>query len=292
TTYKVNGTEIDIKVQYPENKINTLEKLRAVSLLSPLGIQVPLMDIAEIKVEQGPTSITRSDQERYVTVTADVFGRSSGDVNEELKRKLENYRLPDGYSIKFTGENEMMVEAFEDLTLALVLAIILVYMVMAVQFESLLHPFTIMFSVPVAYSGSILGLLITNKPLSVPAFIGVIMLAGIVVNNAIVLVDYINILKGRGMDTETAIIKAGPTRLRPILMTTLTTILALIPLALGIGEGAEAMAPMAIVVIFGLITSTLLTLLIVPVMYCIFDNILMKFKDKIGKDKLQFNANP
>lgn len=292
TTYKVNGTEIDIKVQYPENKINTLEKLRAVSLLSPLGIQVPLMDIAEIKVEQGPTSITRSDQERYVTVTADVFGRSSGDVNEELKRKLENYRLPDGYSIKFTGENEMMVEAFEDLTLALILAIILVYMVMAVQFESLLHPFTIMFSVPVAYSGSILGLLITNKPLSVPAFIGVIMLAGIVVNNAIVLVDYINILKGRGMDTESAIIKAGPTRLRPILMTTLTTILALIPLALGLGEGAEAMAPMAIVVIFGLTTSTLLTLLIVPVMYCIFDNILMKFKDKKVKDKLQFNANP
>ena len=130
----------------------------------------------------------------------------------------------------------MMIEAFEDLTLALILAIILVYMVMAIQFESLLHPFTIMFSVPVAYSGSIFGLAITNKPLSVPAFIGVIMLAGIVVNNAIVLVDYINILKGRGMDTESAIIKAGPTRLRPILMTTLTTILALIPLALGFGK--------------------------------------------------------
>ncbi len=185
----------------------------------------------------------------------------------------------------------MMIEAFEDLTLALILAIILVYMVMAIQFESLLHPFTIMFSVPVAYSGSIFGLAITNKPLSVPAFIGVIMLAGIVVNNAIVLVDYINILKGRGMDTESAIIKAGPTRLRPILMTTLTTILALIPLALGFGEGAEAMAPMAIAVMFGLVTSTLLTLLIVPVIYYSFDNLSMKIKGKIKRDKLQSNVN-
>ncbi|MGI5997273.1 MAG: efflux RND transporter permease subunit [Lutispora sp.] len=292
TTYKVNGTEIDIKVQYPENTRNTLEQLKSISVLSPLGMQIPLLDIAEIKIEQGPTSISRADQERYVTVTADVFGRSSGDVNEELKEKISSYRLIDGYSIKFTGENEQMVEAFQDLTLALILAIILVYMVMAIQFESLVHPLTIMFSVPVAYSGSIFGLAITNKPLSVPGFIGVIMLAGIVVNNAIVLVDYINTLRGRGMDRDAAIIKAGPTRLRPILMTTLTTILAMIPLALGVGEGAEAMAPMAIVVTFGLTTSTLLTLLIVPVVYCLFDNISMKYKTKVKKPKAQLDVNP
>lgn len=158
---------------------------------------------------------------------------------------------------------------------------------MAIQFESLIHPLTIMFSVPVAYSGSIVGLAITNSPLSVPAFIGVIMLAGIVVNNAIVLVDYINTLRERGMDREDAIIKAGPTRLRPILMTTLTTILAMIPLALGIGEGAEAMAPMAIVVISGLTTSTLLTLLIVPVVYCLFDNLTMKYRQRLKKDKTE-----
>ncbi len=278
TTYKLDGTEIDIKVQYPEEKRKTLEQLKSVSLLSPLGMQVPLMDIAQIEIVQGPISINRADQERYVRVTGDVFGRSTGDVNGELKNKVKDYELPEGYTIKFTGEDQQMVEAFSSLKLALILSVFLVYMVMAIQFESLVHPLTIMFSVPVAYSGSIIGLAITNNPLSVPAYVGVIMLAGIVVNNAIVLVDYINTLRQRGLDKEAAIIKAGPTRLRPILMTTLTTILAMIPLALGLGEGAEAMAPMAIVVIFGLTTSTLLTLLIVPVIYCLFDELSISIK--------------
>jgi HAE1 family hydrophobic/amphiphilic exporter-1 len=287
TTYKLNGEEIDIKVQYPEEKRRTLEQLKSITLQSPLGMQVPLLEVADIKIEQGPTSINRANQERYVTVTADVFGRSAGDVNGELKEKLKEYKIPDSYSVKFTGEDQQMVEAFASLGLALILAIFLVYMVMAIQFESLIHPLTIMFSLPVAYSGSIIGLAITNKPLSVPAFIGVIMLAGIVVNNAIVLVDYINTLRERGMEREEAIIKAGPTRLRPILMTTLTTILALIPLALGIGEGAEAMAPMAIVVIFGLTTSTMLTLLIVPVIYSVFDDLSNNIKSRFKRTKKQ-----
>lgn len=280
TTYKLDGTEIDIKVQYPEEKRKTLEQLKSISLLSPLGMQVPLMDIAHIKIEEGPTSINRANQERYVKVTGAVFGRSTGDVNGELKNKVMDYKLPDEYSIKFTGEDQQMVEAFSSLKLALILSVFLVYMVMAIQFESLVHPLTIMFSVPVAYSGSIMGLAITRNSLSVPAYIGVIMLAGIVVNNAIVLVDYINTLRERGLEKEAAIIKAGPTRLRPILMTTLTTILAMIPLALGLGEGAEAMAPMAIVVIFGLTTSTLLTLLIIPVFYCLFDDMSMSMKHR------------
>ncbi len=280
TTYKIDGTEIDIKVQYPEDKRRTFEQLESLSILSPLGIKVPLMDLAHIDIRQGPVSINRANQERYVTVIADIYGRSAGDVNKDIKNKVNDYNLTEGYTIKFTGEDEQMAEAFADLTLALVLAIFLVYMVMAIQFESLVYPFIIMFSVPVAYSGSIIGLALTSNPLSVPAFIGVIMLAGIVVNNAIVLVDYINTLRERGLDREEAIIKAGPTRLRPILMTTLTTILAMIPLALGIGEGAEAMAPMAIVVIFGLTTSTLLTLLIVPVVYCLMDSLSMSIKSR------------
>jgi HAE1 family hydrophobic/amphiphilic exporter-1 len=292
TTYKLDGQEIDIKVQYPEEKRKTLEQLKSVTLQSNLGISVPLLEIAEIRIEQGPTSISRADQERYVTVTGDVFGRNAGDVNSELKSKVKDYKTPDGYSIKFTGEDQQMIEAFTSLGLALILSIFLVYMVMAIQFESLIHPLTIMFSVPIAYSGSIFGLAITNKALSVPAFIGVIMLAGIVVNNAIVLVDYINTLRGRGIGREEAIIKAGPTRLRPILMTTLTTILALIPLALGIGEGAEAMAPMAIVVIFGLMTSTMLTLLIVPVIYSVFDDLSLNMKRRLKKSKEQSVVSP
>lgn len=289
TTYKFQGSEIDIKVQYPEEKRRTLEQLKSVSLLSPMGVQIPLEDIASIEITKGPVSIYRLDQERFVMVQGDVFGKSVGEVNSELKDKLDNYSLPPGYSVKFTGEDEQMVEAFMDLTLALILAIFLVYMVMAIQFESLINPLIIMFSVPVAYSGSLIGLAITNKALSVPAFIGVIMLAGIVVNNAIVLVDYINTLRERGLDKEEAIIKAGPIRLRPILMTTLTTILAMIPLALGIGEGAEAMAPMAIVVMFGLTTSTLLTLLIVPVVYCILDDFSLNFKRKFKKSSTELD---
>ena len=172
-----------------------------------------------------------------------------------------------------------MIEAFQDLSLALILAIILVYMVLASQFEGLLYPFIIMFSIPPTLIGVVFSLLFTGRTLNIISFIGIIMLAGIVVNNAIVLVDYINTLRRRdGMLREEAILKAGPTRLRPILMTSLTTILALIPLCLGIGEGAELSAPMATVVAGGLAFSTLITLVLVPCMYIIMDNFSLKVK--------------
>ncbi|MEA4848633.1 MAG: efflux RND transporter permease subunit [Clostridiaceae bacterium] len=280
TTYKVDGDEIDVRVGFPEGPEDKYSQLGNTKILSPTGVEVPLMEIADIKIEKGPVTITREGQERYVTVTSDVFGRSTGDVNKDISKKLDEMPLPPGYSIKYGGEMEQIADAFSSLILALLLAIVLVYMVMAAQFESLLHPFTIMFSLPLAFTGSALGLVLTGRALSVPAFIGVIILAGIVVNNAIVLVDYINTLRNRGMDRTEAILKAGPTRLRPILMTTLTTILGLIPLALGIGEGAEAQAPLATVVIGGLTTSTILTLLIIPVIYTLFDDISVKLHSK------------
>jgi len=276
TTYKVGGEEVDIRVQIPEEKRKTLEQLRSITIPSPTGALVPLGDIAEIRVEQGPVTITREGQERYVSVTAQIFGRDVGSVNRDIFRELGSLSLPSNYSIEMGGEQELITDAFSSLTQALLLAVLLVYMIMAAQFESFLHPFVIMFSVPLAFSGAALGLFITGRSFSVPAFIGVIMLAGIVVNNAIVLVDYINTLRKRGMDRYEAIVKAGPTRLRPILMTTLTTILGLIPLALGIGEGAEIQAPLATVVIGGLTTSTVLTLVIVPVLYTLFDDIVAK----------------
>jgi len=176
-----------------------------------------------------------------------------------------------------------MMESFASLGLALLLSIILVYMVMASQFESLMHPFVIMFSIPTTFIGVVGGLAVTGRSLSVPAFIGVIMLMGIVVNNAIVLVDYINTLRRRGASREDAIVQAGPTRLRPILMTTLTTVLGLVPLALGIGEGAEAQAPMATVVVGGLTMSTLFTLVFVPVVYTIMDDAGQWFRKKRGQ---------
>ena len=280
TTYKVDGDEIDVRVVFPEGTVKKYSQLENTKILSPLGVEIPLIEVADIKVEKGPIAITREGQERYVTVSSDVFGRSTGDVNEDISERLDEMALPPGYSIKYGGEMEQIEDAFSSLTLALLLAIVLVYMVMAAQFESLLHPFTIMFSLPLAFTGSALGLVLTGRALSVPAFIGVIMLAGIVVNNAIVLVDYINVLRGRGVDRLEAILKAGPTRLRPILMTTLTTILGLIPLALGIGEGAEVQAPWATVVIGGLTTSTALTL-DNPVIYTLFDDLSIKLRKEI-----------
>ena len=191
------------------------------------------------------------------------------------------------------GENKEIVESFISLGKALVLAIILVYMILAAQFESLLYPFIIMFSIPPTLIGVVGGLLLTGRTLSVPTFIGIIMLAGIVVNNAIVLVDYINTLRKRGMEKMEAIIEAGPIRLRPILMTTLTTVLGLVPMAIGIGEGAEISSGMATAIVFGLSFSTLITLILVPVIYYILDDISIKFnKKRRQKELLEENAIP
>ena len=201
----------------------------------------------------------------------------------DIQREVSKVPLPAGYEIEYAGPNKEMVEAFTDLALALVLAIILVYMILAIQFDALLTPFIIMFSIPPTLIGVVLGLLLTGRTFNVVTFIGVIMLAGIVVNNAIVLVDYINTLRERGLERREAVLRGGQTRLRPILMTTLTTVLALIPLTLGIGEGAELSSPMATAVVFGLSFSTLITLVLIPVMYTILDDLSRKFKKRFKK---------
>ena len=247
---------------------------------SPMGINVPLNSIAKLQYDRGPVRIERMDQSRVVTVNSSLNGRSLGDVTEDIKEKLDKYPLPEGYSIEYTGDVKQLSEAFGDLRLALILGIVLVYMVMASQFESLIHPFIIMFTVPLAFTGAVIALFLRGISFSVPAYLGFIILTGIVVNNGIVLVDYINILRREGMDRNDAVIKAGPTRLRPILMTTLTTILGLLPLAFGIGEGMEIQVPMAVSVIGGLILSTVLTLIIIPVIYTLFDDLGNKFRRK------------
>ena len=220
---------------------------------SPTGALVPLRDVAVIETVKGPTQIIRDNQSRWVSVTGEISGRPLNVVMQDIQTVLSDLPIPAGVQLEFGGANKEMIEAFQDLSLALILAIILVYMVLASQFEGLLYPFIIMFSIPPTLIGVVFSLLFTGRTLNITSFIGIIMLAGIVVNNAIVLVDYINTLRRRdGMLREEAILKAGPTRLRPILMTSLTTILALIPLCLGIGEGAELSAPMATVVAGGL----------------------------------------
>lgn len=273
TRYRTGGDEIDVRVRLAEDYRQNMQHLEQLNITSPLGLVIPMRDVARVEVAQGPGMIERRGQAKAVIVQSNLSGRPLGAVDKDIQAALKDLKLPPGYTVEYGGEIKEMSEAFGDLTLALVLAIALVYMIMAAQFESLVHPFVIMFSMPAAVIGVVLALKLTGRPFGITAFIGVILLAGIVVNNAIVLVDYINILRKRGMDRNAAIEKAGPTRLRPILMTALTTILGLLPLALGIGEGSESQAPMATAVIGGLLFSTLLTLVLVPVVYTLFDDL-------------------
>ncbi len=281
TRYKLDGVELDVVIQGDSRYEESVENLKQLMIQAPTGALVPLELVADITTETGAITINRIDQSRYVTVSSDVSGRDLAAVVADIEEKVDELDIPRGYTIEFSGQNQEMIEAFSDLGLALILAVLLVYMIIASQFESLLLPFIIMMSAPLAYSGGLLGLFMTNRTLNITSIIGFIMLSGIVVNNAIVLIDYIQTRRqDYNEDRETAILNAGPIRLRPILMTSLTTILALVPLSLGIGEGAEIQASMGTVVIFGLILSSLLTLVFIPVVYTIFDNMSQKSKAK------------
>jgi HAE1 family hydrophobic/amphiphilic exporter-1 len=228
-------------------------------------------NLMKVESEQGPVEIQRKNQERITRVNAELettLSRAVDAVNE----RLPGIRVPHDFSVGFGTEVEEQRRAFGQLQLMLILAIVLVYAVMASQYESLKDPFIIMFSVPLAAIGVVLALKLTGTPFSLQAYIGVIMLAGIVVSNAILLVDYTNVLRRRdGVQLRQAVERAGRTRLRPILMTTLCTILGLVPMSLGIGEGAELQSPLARVVIGGLLTSTLITLVFVPTVYTLFE---------------------
>lgn len=267
TTLRVDGEAIDVTVALPESENFSISQLNSLSIQTPTGAFIPLSSIVKTDMASGNIVISRENQKRYVTVTASIYGTDLGSATEEIRAKLEAIPLPSGYRFSLGGDYETMMESFGSLGLALLLAILLVYMVMAAQFESLLYPIIIMFTLPLAFTGSIAALYISGQTLNVSSIIGAIMLTGIVVNNAIVLIDYINQKRKEGLSCEEAIIFAGPRRLRPILMTSLTTILGLLPLALATGEGTEMQLPMSVLVIGGLISSTFLTLVIIPAIY-------------------------
>ncbi|WP_082232695.1 efflux RND transporter permease subunit [Halobacillus massiliensis] len=276
TRYREGGEEINVTLILPEDQRQTIADLEGMSLQTPAGNIIPLASIADLEQVQGPVTLQREDQQPQVNVEAEINGRDLGSVTEDVRAELERLNFPDGYTFEIGGQAQDMEEAFGDLALALIFSIFLVYAVMAVQFENFLFPFIIMFSLPATIIGVTGGLLVTGLPFSLPAFVGIIMLAGIVVNNAIVLVDYINILRRRGYDRTEAILDAGPNRLRPILMTTLTTVLGMVPLAIGIGQGAEAQQPLAVTIIFGLTISSFFTLILIPVVYTYFDDLSQK----------------
>ena len=232
-------------------------------------VEIPLKDIAAFEDTISPKSVSRTEQNRYIAVSASVAdGYNVGLVSRKLEQNLADYEVPEGYSLVMEGENEMIVDAMQQLMLMLLLAVIFMYLIMVAQFQSLKSPFIIMFTIPLAFTGGFLGLFLGNCEVSVVAVIGFVMLAGIIVNNGIVIVDYMNQLIAQGMEKHEAILQAGRTRLRPVLMTALTTILGLLPMVFGTDMGAAMGKPMAIVTVGGLLYGTLLTLLVVP---CIYD---------------------
>jgi HAE1 family hydrophobic/amphiphilic exporter-1 len=271
TRYSWHDRKIDVLVRARHEDRSSVKKLRQLLINPESDHPVPLEAVADIVIDTGPGEIRRVDQERVALVTANLNYGDLGAAAAEIGDIIRATPKPPAVAVRLAGQNEEMTMSFKSLQFALLLAVFLVYLVMASQFESFLHPFVILLTIPLALIGAVFALAITGSTISVVVMIGAILLAGIVVNNAIVLIDLINKLRARGMAKVEAIMEGGRLRLRPILMTTITTTLGLLPLAIGIGEGAEIRAPMAITVIGGLTVSTLLTLVVIPVVYSALD---------------------
>jgi len=270
--YREGGNEYRILVKIEGAEKKDLRDILDLPITNAEGEQVVLRNVVDIRSWRGPVLIQRKDQERVVYVTANISGRDMGSILADIREGLQSVPVPKNFNILFGGDYEEQQKSFRELSISFVLALILVYMVMASLYESLRYPFVVMFSVPLAAIGVILMLFLTNTTFNIQSYIGCIMLGGIAVNNAILLVDHINLLRRRdGLPLREAIEEGGRRRLRPILMTGMTTILAMSPLALGIGEGGEAQAPMARAIIGGLLSSNLITLMVVPVIYALFE---------------------
>ncbi|MDR6225621.1 efflux RND transporter permease subunit [Desmospora profundinema] len=272
TLMNLNGRDIhEVFLRYEKTFRQSPEKLKDLPIPTAGDSHVKLSEVADVKVEEGPIVINRSNLQDSIEYQVQFDDTDLGTVEREVTAKLDEIGLPTEMDVQFTGSAELFQDALEDLTLAAGLAVLFVFLVLAAQFESFKYPFVIILTLPLMVIGVALALFFTQTPVGVTAMIGVIVLAGIVVNNAIVLVDYINQLKDRGMASYDAIVEASLTRARPILMTATTTILGLIPLSLGLGEGTEIQQPLAIAVIGGLLSSTLLTLVVIPIVYSWFD---------------------
>jgi HAE1 family hydrophobic/amphiphilic exporter-1 len=283
TIYREGGDEYNIRVQLSEEARTSKEDLENILIMTPAGKQVPLRSLADISYSTAPREINREDQERVATLTLDVSGRDLSSVTRDVEAVLGGVTVPNDTRLEISGTAKEQQESFMYLGLAALVAILLTYMVMASQFESLVDPFIIIFTIPLALVGVALGLVLTGTNLNVMSLIGVVMLVGIIVNNGIVLVDYMNQLRRRGMSLFEAVEKAGLIRLRPVLMTALTTILGLFPLALGLGESGESWAPMARSVMGGMTVGTALTLLVVPVIYVVAEQTGQKMKRFISR---------
>lgn len=268
--YREDGDEYTIKVMYDPEKRQSIEDIENILIYNAAGKGIRVKELGKVVERSTPPNIERKDRERVNTVSAVISGEALGNVVTASQARIDKMDIPQGVSIELSGTYEDQQDSFKDLTTLAALIVILVFIVMAAQFESLTYPFIIMFSIPFAISGIILALLVSGQTLNVMSMLGGIMLIGIVVKNGIVLIDYISLNRERGLSIINAVVNGGKSRLRPVIMTTMTTILGMMPMALGTGEGSEMWRPMGISIIGGLSISTILTLILVPVLYCIF----------------------
>jgi len=273
TLLRQRGEEVDVRVSLRKEDVRSSRSLEGMTLVTPVGVTTSILQVADVEKGTGPVMIQREGRARYVGIGANYTGENLWQVSRKLKKALDDVLLPAGYFLEYGGEYERMVELFKTLGFALALAILLVYMVMAAEFESFLHPFIMMLTVPLGVIGALFALFVTGRTISLPSGIGGLILVGIVVNNGIVMIDYVNQLRGHGMDVTEALVKGCGTRLRPVLMTATTTVLGMLPMAVSRSEGAEIRSPIAIIAIGGLITATFLTLFVVPVFYSLLEGL-------------------
>ena len=267
TKYKEKERRVDVRVYLKDNQRKKAQNIKDL-IINPGGaIPIRLSSVASINILSGPNEIRRVNQDRSAIISANIENIDLNEAVSNIYNIIEDYKMPPDFTYDLSGQNKEMKTSTDSLIMAMLLAIFLVYIVMASQFESFLHPFLILFTIPMAFIGVFITLYLLKIPMGVTVFIGMITLVGIVVNNAIVLIDYINLLRKRGTEKLEAIKKAGSVRLRPILITTMTTVLGLLPMALGLGEGAEIRMPMAVSIIAGLLSATLLTLILIPIVY-------------------------
>lgn len=285
TNMTMDGNDLEVVIKGNETTSTSLDALRSMPISTQAGGYVPLSSVADVTVQLAPQTINRSDQTRQVSITGDIEGTDVTTMTKQIQEVIKGYDMPEGYSAEAGGTYKDMNKSFHDLALALLVALGLIYFVLASQFESFVMPVIVMMILPLALTGALFGLPLTGSDLSIIAVIGLIMLAGVVVNSSIILVDYIKVRRLQGASKEEAILVACPLRIRPIMMTTLTTVLAMVPMALGYGEGAELMQPMSIVMISGMVISTIITLFFTPVYYSLLDSLTERAKSRFRKKK-------
>ena len=287
----MDGNDLEVVVRGSGASMESLDALRSMPISAPTGGTVPLSSVAEVSVELSPQSIARTNQSRQVQVTGNTISGDTAAMNASIQSLLDGYDMPDGYQAEINSAYTDMMENFQTLMLAMLVAVCLVYFILAAQFESFVMPVMVMMILPIALSGALFGLPITGMDLSMIVLLALIMLVGTVVNSSIVLIDYINIRRARGQDKDEAIMEACPLRVRPIMMTTLTTVLALIPMAIGSGEGNEMLQPMGVVMISGMVISTVVTLLFTPVYYSVLDSLSERMKKPLQMRRARKTEN-